>query len=341
MRICTVPLIPAGPKGLPAWLLLGACLLGWAVPAQAASLPALHQVFTVFEQMTQKITTAVGHALGTPEISTVVNVLFTALALGLFVWRFAGYALRGFDMQDLMSLMLTIFFVYLILASYGLVFPAIFGAGRHVSNLLGAGISGRDPSVSLAETIFGMVVQVDFKADCQLFDCMGSGIMSWIAALFAYVVVILLGIMATLVELWTLWGFQIAFAVGWLTVPFLMFERLSFLFDGWLKFFFGMLIYVIVAKVNLALVLLGLEVMFGIAHGSGLPSTQTLNVRGFFDIVGMMVFLFVGIASLWSSGKFASAFVQNAAGGGVGEAVQKVAQTTARAAGTVAAIAMA
>ena len=32
--------------------------------------------------------------------------------------------------------------------------------------------------------------------------------------------------------------------------------------------FFGMLMYVIVAKVNLALVLLGLEVMFGIAHGT-------------------------------------------------------------------------
>lgn len=338
MRVLTVSPIPARPSGLLAWLLLAAFLMGWAVPAQAASLPALHQVFTVFDQMTQKITDSVGQALGTSEVETIVNVLFTALALGLFVWRFAGYALRGFDMLDLMSLMLTIFFVYLILTSYGLVFPAIFGAGRHVSDLLGAGISGRSASTSLAEAIFGMVVQVDFDADCELFDCMGPGILSWIAALFAYVVVIVLGIIATLVELWTMWGFQIAYAVGWITVPFLLFERLSFLFDGWLKFFFGMLIYIMVAKVNLALVLLALEVMFGVAHGTGLPGTQTLEVSGFFDIVGMMVFLFVGIATLYSTGKFASAIVQNAAGGGVGEAVQKAASAAARAAAVAAAL---
>lgn len=324
-----------------AGLLLGLSLLGWALPAHAASLPALHEVFTVFEQLTQKMTDAVGTALGTHEIETVVNVLFTALALGLFVWKFAGYALRGFDMLDLMALMLTIFFVYLILSCYKAIFPPIFGAGRHVSDLLGAGISGRDPSVSLAETIFGMVVQVDFHAACDGFDCMGPGILSWIAALFAYVIVIVLGIIATLVELWTMWGFQIAYAVGWVTVPFLLFERLSFLFDGWLKFFFGMLMYVIVAKVNLALVLLGLEVMFGIAHGTGLPTSQTLEVRGFFDIIGMLVFLVVGIATLYSTGKFASSIVQNAAGGGVGEAVQKAAQAAATAAGTAMAVALA
>jgi hypothetical protein len=334
------PVLPIPPRlaSLFAWLLPALVLLGWAVPAHAASLPALHEVFVVFDQITQQVTDTIGNALGTHEIETVVNVLFTALALGLFVWKFAGYALRGFDMLDLMSLMMTLFFVYLLLSLYKAVFPPIFGAGRYVSQVLGGGISGRPPTENLAEAIFGMVVQVDFHAECELFDCLGSGILSWIAALFAYVIVIFLGIIATLVELWTMWGFQIAFAVGWITVPFLLFERLSFLFDGWLKFFFGMLMYVIVAKVNLALVLLGLEVMFGIAHGTGLPPAQTVPVQnGFFDIVGMLVFLFVGIATLYSTGKFASAIVANAAGGGVGEVVQRVAAAAAATAGTVAA----
>jgi hypothetical protein len=321
--------------------IVGALLLaGWALPAQAASLPALHEVFLVFDSVTEQITQKIGDALGTHEIEMVVNVLFSALALGLFVWKFSGYALRGFDLLDMMALMMTLFFVYLILSAYKAIFPAIFGAGRYVSDVLGAGISGRDPKVSLAENIFGMVVQVDFHSSCDLFDCLGPGIMSWIAAIFAYIIVIALGIIATLVELWTMWGFQIAYAIGWLTVPFLLFERLSFLFDGWLKFFFGMVVYVMVAKVNLALVLLGLEIMFGIAHGGGIPDTQTVDVDGFFSIVGMLVFLAVGIATLYSTGRFASAIVQNAAGGGVGEVVQRAASAAATAAGAAMAVAL-
>jgi len=321
--------------------IVGALLLaGWALPAHAASLPALHEVFVVFDSVTEQITQKIGDALGTHEIEMVVNVLFSALALGLFVWKFSGYALRGFDLLDMMALMMTLFFVYLILSVYKAIFPAIFGAGRYVSDVLGAGISGRDPKVSLAENIFGMVVQVDFHSSCDLFDCLGPGIMSWIAAIFAYIIVIALGIVATLVELWTMWGFQIAYAIGWLTVPFLLFERLSFLFDGWLKFFFGMVVYVMVAKVNLALVLLGLEIMFGIAHGGGIPDSQTVDVDGFFSIVGMLVFLAVGIATLYSTGRFASAIVQNAAGGGVGDVVQRAASAAATAAGTVMAVAL-
>ncbi|CAN7510554.1 type IV secretion system protein [Rhizobacter sp. LjRoot28] len=318
-------------------LLIGAAsaalLCAWAGPAQAAPIPALHEIFLAFERVSDQITTAVGNALGTAQVELVVNVLFSGLALGLFVWRFAGFALRGFDMMELLTLMMTIFFVYVLLTSYKAIFPPMFEGGRYVAEVLGTGISGRDGSVSMAEAIFTMAIQGDFNAGCDNLGCLGREFLSIPATLAAYVVVIILGIIATLVELWTLWGFQIAFAIGWVTIPFLLFERLSFLFDGWLKFFFGIIVYVIVAKVNLALVLLGLEIMFGVAHGSTTVPEVSVTVNGFFDLMGMFVFMIVGIATLYSTGKFASAIVNSAAGGGVGEVVQKAAQAAATVAG--------
>src|SRR5439155_8607237 len=159
-------------------------------------------------------------------------------------------------------------------------------------------IASRDGSMSLAEATFRMLLHIDFSAACSLTVCLGAGFVAIPAVLVAYVMVLALGIIATLVELWTMWGFQIAYAIGWLTIPFLLFERLSFLFDGWLKFIFGMVVYVIVAKINIALVLLGLEVMFGV----GDVADQTVQVHGFFDVIGMLVFMAVGIATLYSTG---------------------------------------
>jgi hypothetical protein len=304
--------------------------------AQAAA--ALHEIFLTFDQVSQQLTIAVGNALGTHEIETVVNVLYSALALGLFVWRFAGFALRGFNVLDLMTLTLTLFFVYILLTSYKEIIPPIFEAGAYVANLLGNGISGITGSTSMAESIFQMITQVDFSPSCSDLECLGSQILSIPASILAYVLIIVLGIIATLVELWTSWGFEIAYAVGWLTVPCLLLERLSFLFDGWLKFFFGMIVYVVVAKVNLALVLLGLEIMFGVAEGTGQVAPVHVSVGGFFDVVGMVVFMVVGIASLYSTGRFASSIVNSAGGGGIGEIVQKAASTAATIAGAAVAV---
>lgn len=332
------PVLPVPPRlrSLLAWLFPGLLLVGWAVPAHAASMPALHEMFLVFDRINDQITNSVGTALGTRQVETVVNVLFSALAIGLFVWKFAGFALRGFDMLDLLTLMMTIFFVYILLTSYKAIFPPILDGGRYVSEVLGRGIANRDGSVSLAEATFRMLLHFDFSAACGVTDCLGSGFLALPGVLVAYVMVLALGIIATLVELWTMWGFQIAYAVGWLTIPFLLFERLSFLFDGWLKFIFGMIVYVIVAKINLALVLLGLEVMFGV----GDVADQTVQVHGFFDVIGLLVFMAVGIATLYSTGRFASAIVSSAGGGGIGEMVQKMASTAATVAGAAVALAL-
>lgn len=314
------------------------CLLAWSLPAQAATIPALHEVFTSFETVSQQITDNINTALGTSQVERVVNVLFVALGSILFIWRFAGFALRGFDMLDLLTLTMTFVLVYILLTGYKAIFPPVFDAGRYVSDVLGNGITGRPLGTSMAESIFNMIIQVKFEVSCSGWDCIGASIIAFPATVTAYLMVLVLGVIATLVELWTIWGFQIAYAVGWVTIPFLLFERLAFLFDGWLKFLFGLVVYVIVAKINLALVLLGMEILFNVEGSTGPGSIDPVQITGFFDVVGMYVFMGIGVATLYSTGKFASSIVNSAAGGGVGEMVQKTAQAAAKLAGQVAAL---
>ena len=288
----------------------GLSLLAWAAPAHAADVPVLTEIFKDFQSITDQVTDHINTALGLPSIGQIVHVLFSALALGLFVWRFAGFALRGFDLLDILELMLTIFFVYILLRSYREIFPAIFGAGRHVADLIASALIGVDSKKSLAESIFGLLFNFSFEPSCSGTDCVGSGILSIVAAIVTYVAIIVLGIIAALVELWTVWGFQIAFAVGWVTIPLLLYERLAFVFDGWLKFFFGMLIFTLVAKVNLALVLLGLQMV------SGNNGQKKIQVDGFFDVLGILVFVVVGIYTLFCTERFASTIVSSAGAGG-------------------------
>jgi hypothetical protein len=314
------------------------CLLvgpAWAgdAAADAAGKVAypVADAFKAMDAFNDAIYTKINSALRSGAVSEVVNVLFMALAISLFVWKFVGYALRGFDVMDIVELMLTIVFVYILLKGYSKIFPVFIGGMQHVGDQLGIGIAGTPPDGSLARSMMSKFADYFFKPACEGLDCFGSKVGAMIAAFVAMVAVLLLGIAAMLVELWCTWGFAIAYAIGWVTIPFLLYERLQFMFDGWLKFFFGMGVYAIVAKVNLALVYLSIELFTG-GKRSGMSATAPKLVEGFSDIAGLLVFVFVGIFSLMSTNRFAQSIVMGAGGGGIGGMVQATARAGAQAA---------
>jgi TrbL/VirB6 plasmid conjugal transfer protein len=309
------------------------CVL-WAAAglAQAQDAYPLSDAFTTIDNFGNTMAATIGGALGTAQVTQVVNVLFTVLALSFFVWKFVGFALRGFDVMDILEVMLTILFVYILLTSYQAIFPAIFSAGRYVGDAIGNGILGGTPGRPVAKAMMDVFSRMSFQPVCgNPLECLGTGLPVILAVILATIAVITLGIIAILVEIWSIWGFAIAFAIGWVTIPFLMYERLSFLFEGWLKFFFGVTVYSIVAKANLALVFLGIEMMLGGFPAVG-GSAPTVAVRGIFDLLGLLVFVTVGIFSLTATGSFASSIVMGAGGGGVGGVVQSAARAGAKAA---------
>ena len=304
-------------------------LAGWAAPARADNLPWVHQIFVALHNTGNTMVTHVDTALASAQVTLVVNVLFTALALLLFVWKFAGFALRGFDLVDVLELMFTIFFVYLLLTGYRSLLPAVGSAGRYVGDVLGKDISGATGSNTLAEEIFNLVVQLSLHPVCHgLMHCITDAPYAIATAIVGTIAILLLGGVATIVETWMNWCFQAVYGIGWFTIPFLLYRKLSFIFDGWLKLFFTVLFYDILAKVTLAMVLLCFTTMQSSVPGS---IGATIDVHGPYDLVALFLFIFVGVLLLACTGRFANAMVAGVSG--VGGLLQDAARGAARGAG--------
>lgn len=301
----------------------------WTTPVHAQELSWLHAIFVTLESTGDAMATHVHAALASSQITLVVHVLFTALALMLFVWKFSGYALRGFDLLDLLELMFTIFFVYLLLTGYHSVFPAIGSAERYISDLLGKGISGATDSDTLAESIFAMVIQMSLHPVCHgLIHCIQDGPYAIATAIIGYLAILLLGVVAVVVETWMQWCFDAAYGIGWFTIPFLLYRPLSFVFDGWLKLFFTVLFYDVLAKVTLAMVVLCFKVMQAAVPGS---TGATIDVHGPYDLTALFLFITIGVLIMSCTGRFTNAMVAGTSG--VGGLLQDAARGIARAAG--------
>ena len=205
----------AAPLG---WQIALAGLL--VVPSGAhAEIPVVHEVFTAFQNASDLLSTRTEAALATPDVGTIVHALFAAFALGLFVSRFARMALRGYDMLHILELMFTIFFVYMLLTAYRTVFPAIMAAGRNIGDVLSTGITSADGKMTVAEALVSQLTQMTFRVACGGFwDCVRGGLIAFIATLVGYVLVVVLALIATIVEVWTLWSFHVAYAVGWVAM---------------------------------------------------------------------------------------------------------------------------
>ncbi len=112
--------------------------------------------------------------------------------------------------------------------------------------------------------------------------------------------------------------------VGWMFIPMIMFERLSWLFDGWLRFFFGFLIYGVMARANLVLVAIVLKAFFNLPSFSVPPGqAYFFEVRHLSDSFGLLSFLLIGVLALISTGQFASSIAGGV--GGIGSAVRGLA----------------
>jgi hypothetical protein len=311
-------------------LAVGVLVLAWALPAQAVEIPFLHDIFVSLRTAGDQMTTHVANALVTPQIKLVMNTLFMSLAVLLFVWKFAGFALRGFDLVDALELSFSVFFVYIMLSSYTTLVQAIATAGSAIGDALGGAISGADDNQTLAESIFSLLLQLTLLPKCGgLLDCIKWGWLSIQTVMVADIAILLLGVVATVVEVWMHWSVQIAYGVGWVTIPLLLVRSLSFLFDGWLKFFLAAIFYDIIAKVTLAMVLLSFRVLTNRAPGA---NGATIEVHGPMDIVPLFLFIFVGVILLTATGKLANAVVAGTSGvGGVLQDLSRgAAQTAAR-----------
>ena len=149
----------------------------------------------------------------------------------------------------------------------------------------------------------------------------------YINALIMSLVIMVLAAMSFFNTMWAVYGYALSKMIGWMFIPFVMLERTAFLFEGWLRLFFGFLLYGVIARANMLLVALGIRCYFGLPgfKAGALPIKIYFTAGS--DIWGFLAFMLVALCALFSTGRFAAAM---ASGVGVGGAFQSIAMAVTR-----------
>lgn len=125
-----------------------------------------------------------------------------------------------------------------------------------------------------------------------------------------------LSVLSFIVNLWCLWQFSVGKLIGFFTVPLLLSKKFSFIFDGWLRFIFGAIVYGIIARINVVLTALLVRTYFQLPSYTAPPEAIPLNVQALPQMVGLIAFCGIAVLALIQTGRFAQAIISGASGFG-------------------------
>lgn len=285
-----------------------------------------------FARFVARVSSLTNSAIADSDFVILVDLLFVFFAILLIIWRFWLYSMKSGTIVNVIEAVVLILFTQLALRTYLTWTDAIWSVGDGMASSLQNGMIGtKDPF--FAPQFIGNVLQnMYFPASSWQ-----SPFTVFTAALnvtILSVAMLLLSVVAFASIIWGFWGFTLAKLIGMVFIPFLMYERLAFLFDGWLRFFLGFVVYTVIARLNVVLVACSLAIFMGVNIPFGLtPGTpvELPSMTSIFDAIGVFVFLFVGLLSLFSTGKFAATILAGAGGGGIGGAMGGAAKAVTKA----------
>jgi hypothetical protein len=253
-------------------------------------------------------------AVASPSIDALGVRMVIALATIMLVWFGAQEALSGvsggpgFSMGRFISLFMQLTFAYVFVAFYD---SAIPGIGLSLKSFINGGaqylvtIIGNDGVTQMQATL------------AQAQSVAGPGILKAISdpyfAIVAVVIQILLAIFATTLSLIVAYGVLASTVVGLLgpvLIPWMVFEKTSFLFWGWLRAFIGYCFYKVVA----AAVLFVLSQLLA-TYAAGLPSVTDPGtmVQQFPILIGLVL---VNVYILFQVPHLTHAIFSGSTGGG-------------------------
>lgn len=306
-------------------------LVAYVAPAFAVDFGDYGPIRAGFNKFMAKIGVITTAALEAPDYAGGVQMMYLAFGTVLAVWTIGKSVLAGFRLIAVVELVMLLGMTQALMNSYNALTSAIWSMG------IGLGSAIQLATLGTSDLFFGPAFI------SQLISNMSMPDLSWdapvkivyavLASLLLGVVSLVLGALSFIVTTWGVWGYALAKIIGFLFLPFLLFERLTFLFDGWLRFFLGFIVYVLIARVNMVLVVLSMAMYLGFPFPpsiAGMPTIVIPEISQLVELMGLFVFFGVGIVALWSTGKFASAVLAGAGGGGMGMAIHGAAMSVAK-----------
>jgi hypothetical protein len=283
----------------------------YGAPPQQLDPASFENTSSGFQHFYQNIAPYVENVVTSSAISDFATTLWKFFSVVLIVWVAGQGVYKGYDLGKVIALVFTISAVRILMLNYDSTTAALWSWSEGLSTSIQTSAIGVDDKFFAPRYLWNLLSSINWDTGNMLFHFQNV-----VASLILGATAMLLSVLAFFASAWALWGYSIAKMIGLTFIPFLLFERLSWLFDGWLRFFFGFLIYNILAKAMLMLVIFAVSAYFNLP-ADNIPQQQGyhLVINTITDILGLMVFIVISIFGLTFTGTFVKSLV---AGSNVG-----------------------
>ncbi|MDA8382981.1 MAG: type IV secretion system protein [Betaproteobacteria bacterium] len=313
--------LPPLAQGIGAWLLL--------MPISAfAAQPSVASSFYSFET---DVGGYVSTVLTNTTVMAIVIFLWSFFAVILLVWTMVRWSFGRAGVADLLNAAFLLLFTKLLINTFDLLTKGLWGMFSGIADAIQSAVIGHVDVMFLATFVQKIVSLISVPVPSV--TGFVSSLQAFGVLFLVYGVATALSVVAYITTVWALWGYTLAKLVGLFFIPTLLWERTSFLFDGWLRFFLGFLLYGLIARVNLILVGVAMCAYFHIPL-STLGSGSLAGITGSYvysfstetEGIGLLTFLLIGVVALFATGRFAASLSQGASVN-VGSALGSVAHS--------------
>ena len=262
------------------------------ITPNTTSFAEVSQNFSHFFQNAQQVTQAI---LNNPNLTHFADMLWKFFAVISIVWFFALYTMNGASVSKLFTVFFMILLTRVLMNQYDMMTTALWGWSEGFASGIQQAATGQSDLLWLVKYIWHTCTAMSFGSPSIVYNTL-----AFLASLFMMLLTALLICLSAFVSIWALWGYALMKMIGFMFIPCLLFENLSWLFDGWFRCFIGFLLYNVIARANLVLIVMIFKNYF--------HTTMTVPDEGivfvFHNIsegIGLFCFLIIGIIALYST----------------------------------------
>ncbi|MGL4966726.1 MAG: hypothetical protein ACRC67_36230 [Inquilinus sp.] len=236
-------------------------------------------------------------------------VFMIALAAIYLVIAVTRYVFQDKNWPQLLGSIVYTAIVMAIFVTYGEVVRAFSAAPYAIATTLQTAALGTDDAFAPMVYLYKVVTNVSFKSDTAWYDIVGQIDTALSSGLFAVAFLFVQAVYLLAIAWATLWPILYLFAlkiIGFITIPFLFAGQLEFVFYGWLRQFFMLLLFILLVNgVLIANVLL-------VAFAFNLPfSAETVGqtvVSGLLARALVIAIIVFGTVALFQAQRIAAAW---------------------------------
>lgn len=319
----------ASPLNNILYLFVGIILLvGFCGAAHAASQPPTTFMDTSkgFLHFFAGAKEAIDHVLNDPHLSGMALTFWKVFSVSGIMILLYRYAAGNAVFVEFFMFVFAMLITKVLMHQYNTITSACWAWSESFAEHIELATTGKTGIFWMPRYIWNAITSMSFGTATILHPL-------YLLSLFALeLIAVILALLSMFAAVWGLWGFALSKMIGFMFVPFILFEKMSWLFDGWSRWFFGFLIYNVLSRANLVLVVVALQEGFDLPTDR-IPMHHIIGfhpVANLADMAGTLCFLIVSIAGLLSTGRFSAQIV----GGGnfnLGTGIRQIASGAARA----------